>query len=138
VPDGLAGPGHGHQPHRAGEIRHVEAHLAVPSAPTSTMPECRPPAPRVAGGVPRRDRRRRRPSAERPAIALGRIDQLAVEIADGHAELALAEIPAVRIGRLEAGEVEDAEVDRSDRHIGLLAGRDVAQEFTLAVKARRG
>ena len=95
--------------------------VAVPSAPTSTMPECSATSTEVAGGVPRREAAAVTARAQRAGHALRRVDQLAVEIAELDAELALAEIPAIGIGHLEVGEVENAEIDRGDGHIGLLA-----------------
>ena len=75
--------------------------VAVPSAPTSTMPEWSATSTEVAGGVPRREAASSPPERTRAEDALRRVDQLAVEIAELDAELALAEIPAVRIGHLE-------------------------------------
>ena len=47
------------------------------------------------------------------------IDQLAVDVAPVIAEFALAEIPGFRFRRLEAREIEYAEIDRRDSDIGL-------------------
>src|SRR5690606_5954355 len=51
------------------------------------------------------------------------IDQFAVIIADLDAETPLAEIPARRIRRLEAGEVQNANIDGSHGDEGRLASR---------------
>ncbi len=59
---------------------------------------------------------------QRAGDALHAVDQIAVEIAHLQAELALAEEVARGIGRLVVREVEDADVDRRDRHARLLAG----------------
>ena len=50
------------------------------------------------------------------------VDQAAVEVAEFEAEAALAVIPLLRIGHLVVGQVEDADIDRSDGHIGVGPG----------------
>src|SRR5690606_507746 len=113
-------PGHGHDAGRAVELRDIEAdlRLAFGIELHGTGEEGdellgrrvagkRPFAAVAAGAQPPR-------GAERA------VDQPAVEVADLHAEPALAEIPAGRIGRFVAGEVEDADIDGGDRDIGLL------------------
>ena len=57
-----------------------------------------------------------------PGRALHAVDQPAVEVADLDPELALAEVMAVGVGRLEAGQVQDADIDRGDGDIGLGSG----------------
>ena len=97
-------------------------------------------------GMKRHQHRGRRRRAGRAATAvaaradgaehaLRRVDQLAVKIAELHAELPLAIEPAIRIGRLEPREVEDAEIDGGDGDIGLLAGHGRRRDRASAVKA---
>ncbi len=59
--------------------------------------------------------------AQRAALGAHAVDQAAVDVADLGAEPALAEEPVLRLGRLEAREVEDAEVGGGDRDARLLA-----------------
>ncbi len=54
------------------------------------------------------------------------VDQQPVEIADVDGELALAEEKAARVRRLVSRQIEDADVDRGDRDLGLFAGREAA------------
>ena len=63
---------------------------------------------------------------QRAGRALHAVDQHAVEVADVDGELALAEEIAARVGRLVAGEIEDADVDRGDRDLRLFARRETA------------
>ena len=123
VADAALRPGHRHHPYRAVEFGHVERHgrLAV----GADLDDARVEGDQLLG-------RRRRGEPHRPAVAAGAdlarhalhaVDQQAVEVADLHAELALAEIPVVRRRRLEAGEVEDADIDGGDGDVGLRARR---------------
>src|SRR5208282_1418575 len=71
---------------------------------------------------------------ERPAViaagmdgagrALHAVDQHAPKIANLHRQLALAEEIAARIGRLEPGQIENADIDRRDGYERLLARRE--------------
>ena len=63
---------------------------------------------------------------QRAGGALHAVDQQPVEIADVDGELALAEEIAARVRRLEPRQIEDADVDRGDRDLGLFAGREAA------------
>ncbi len=60
-------------------------------------------------------------AADRARDAFHAVDQQAVEVADVERQLALAVEIVVRIGRLEVGEVEDADVDGGDRDVGFFA-----------------
>ena len=60
--------------------------------------------------------------AQLAALGAHAVDQAAVEVADLGAEPALAEEPAFGLGRLEARQVEDADVDGGNRDARLLAG----------------
>ncbi len=62
------------------------------------------------------------PVRNRPVRAKRAVDQATVEVADFEAELALAVIPVVRRRRLVARQVENADIDRCDRHVGVLVG----------------
>ncbi len=64
---------------------------------------------------------------DRARGALHAVDEQAVEIADVDGELALAEEIVFRIGRLEAGDVEDADVDRRDRDRGFFPRREAGE-----------
>ena len=55
--------------------------------------------------------------------ALHAVDQHAPEIADLDRQLALPEEIGARVGRLEAGQIEDADIDRRDGHPRLFARR---------------
>ena len=117
----VGGPGHGHQPHRASEIRHVKTYRRRAVRPDFDDA-------RVERHQHRSCRRGAEPrgrtvaaDAQRAGHALGRVDQLAIEIAHFHAEFALAEEPAIGIGGLELGQVENAEIDCGHGDIGLLA-----------------
>ena len=116
-------PGDGGEPHRAVERRQIEGHrrlaLVVELHHAGKERERRlrrqvafEIAARVAAGM---DRARR---------ALHAVDQHAPEVADLDRELALAEEVGARVRRLEAGEVENADVDRRHRHPRLLARRE--------------
>ena len=104
-------PGDRHHAHRAVEAGHVEGDVG--DAVASELDH--------AGK--QRERRLRRQIAlevaaavaagvDRAGRALHAVDQHAVEVADLDGELALAEEIAGRVGRLEAGQVEDADIDR--------------------------
>ncbi|GJE71390.1 hypothetical protein CHKEEEPN_2936 [Methylorubrum podarium] len=62
--------------------------------------------------------------ADRAERALHAVDQVAVEVADLGAEGLLAEEVGKRVRRLVAGQVEDADIDRGQRHPRLLAGTE--------------
>ena len=96
--------------------------VALPSASSFTGPEKKATSLSV-GGLPC--------ASHAVAVAAGAqasggaeraVDQPAVEVAQFEAEPALAEIPGFRIGRLVVGQVEDADIDRSDGHIGVRCG----------------
>ena len=59
--------------------------------------------------------------ADITARSLHAVDQQAVDVADLHRQLPLAEEMLERIGRLVARQIEDAEIDGRDRDISLLA-----------------
>ena len=93
--------------------------VALPSASSFTGPEKKATSFSV-GGLPL--------GGHLGAVAAGAqlagraeraVDQAAVEVAQFEAELALAEEPGLRIGRLVVGEVEDADIDRRDHDIGV-------------------
>ena len=95
--------------------------VALPSASSFTGPEKKATSFSV-GGLPC--------AAHGVAVAAGAqpsggaeraVDQPAVEVAQFEAEPALAEIPCLRIGRLVVGQIEDADIDRRDRDIGVAA-----------------
>ena len=93
--------------------------IALPSASSFTAPEKKATSFSV-GGLPC--------AVKRGAVAAGAqfsgdaertVDQAAVEVADFKAEPALAVIARLRIWHLVVGQVEDADIDRGDRHIGV-------------------
>ena len=119
--DLVLAPGDRHDAYGACEGRDVEAHLrgAVGADADNAGIE--------------RERRLRRWRAgqfgaavaartDRPAHALHAVDQLPIEIADFCGELALTEIILVGRRRLVICEIEDADIDRGDDHMRLLAG----------------
>ena len=118
--DAVLGPGHRHDADGAVEVGHVEGdgRLAV-GADLRRCRNRRRPASRSAAALRAATAPPSPPERTVAGHALHAVDQEAVEVADLDAELALAEIPVVRRRRLEVGEVEDAEVDRGDRDIGL-------------------
>ena len=122
--DAVRRPGDRHDADGAVELRDVEAdgRLAVArrAAPGRRR---RRPASRVGGLPLHRHLRAVAAGAERAGGAERAVDQAAVEVAHLEAELALAEIPGLRIGRLVVGQVEDADVDGGDRDIGLARRR---------------
>ena len=89
-----------------------------PSASASRTPEKVATSRSVGGGA-----RKPRPAVAAGAQAAGgageAVDQPAVDVAHLDAEPALAEVVAVGVGGLEAGQVQDADVDGGDRRIGL-------------------
>ncbi len=122
-PDLVLRPGDRGEPDRAVERRQIEGHR------------------RLAVGVElhhageERERRLRRQIAFEVAArvaagvdgarrALHAVDQHAPEVADLDRELALAEEIGARVRRLEAGQVEDADVDGRHGHPRLLARRE--------------
>ena len=120
-------PRHRHHLHRAVEVGNVEidGRLAV----GADLDDAGKQRQRLL-------RRRRAFRAKAHAVAAGTnraarsrhpVDELAVEIAHLHAELALAEIPVVGRRRLVAGEIENADVDGGDRHVGLVPGHQVGE-----------
>jgi hypothetical protein len=56
------------------------------------------------------------------ARALHAVDELAIEIADLRRQPPLAEIVVIRRRRLVVGEVENADVNRGNHDLGVLAG----------------
>ena len=64
---------------------------------------------------------------DRPARALHAVDQQPVEVADLDRQLPLPEEIGGRIGRLIAGEIEDADIDRGDRHLRFFARRQAGE-----------
>ena len=82
--------------------------------------------------------------AHRAACAGRAVDQLAVKVTDLDAEAALAEVPGTGLRCLVAREIEDAHIHGSQRHIGLVASRQVGklqgcgQLLTRAHGVRRG
>src|SRR5439155_20692391 len=111
--DPVAAPGYGREPHRAVEVGQLELDLG-----------CAVGADFDDAGEQRQRRLDRRAALHRHAAGGGAVaagaqlatlrahavDQAAVDVADLGAESALAEEPVLRLGRLEAREVEDAEV----------------------------
>src|SRR5690606_32821350 len=110
-------------------LRNIEGHIRFAIRPDGDD-----------AGEQRHRRLRRRRSIESTALGIiaaaganltGRaerpIDQLAIDVAPVIAELALPEIPGVRLRRLEAREIENAEIDRRDGYIGFLALRQSGQ-----------
>ncbi len=115
-------PGDRGEPHRAVERRQVEGHrrLAV--------------VVELHDAGEQRERRLRRQIAfeiaarvaarvDGAGCALHAVDQHAPQVADLDRKLALAEEIGARVRRLEAGQVEDSDVDRRHRHPRLLARR---------------
>ena len=119
--DAVARPGHGHDADGAVELRHVEGDRRL--AVGADFDDAGIEGHQLLGGRGRGEPRSAAVAAgaDLARHALHAVDEQAVEIADLDAELALAEIPVVRRGRLEVGEVEDAEVDRGDRDEGFRA-----------------
>ena len=66
-------------------------------------------------------------AAHLAARALHAVDQLAIEIADLRSQPALAEIELIGRRRLVVGEVENADIDRGDYHLGVFAGAEPAK-----------
>ena len=64
-------------------------------------------------------------AVQRAGGAFHAVDQEAVEVANVHAELALAEEITGRVGGLEAGQVQNADIDGGDRDLGLLSRRPI-------------
>ena len=60
-------------------------------------------------------------------LALHAVDQHAPEIADLDRQLALPEEIGARVRRLEAGQIENADIDRRDGHPRLLARREAGE-----------
>ena len=120
--DGIRRPRHGHDAHCAVELRDVEVdrRLAVGIQFHRTGEESDEPFGRRAAarshGIAVATGAQASGGAERA------IDQPAVEVAQFKTEPALAEIPGFRIGCLVVGEVEDADIDRSNGHIGVRSG----------------
>ena len=120
--DGFLGPGDGHDAHGAVELRDVEVD------------------PRLAVGIEfnrageEGDQLLGRRTALRlhvgavatcPELAGGAeraVDQAAIKVADLETQHALTEEPILRIWRLVVGEIEDADIDGRDHHIGVAAG----------------
>ena len=61
------------------------------------------------------------------ARALHAVDQLPIEVADFRGQAALAEIIVVRRRRLVIGQIENADIDRGDDDLGVLAGIEPAE-----------
>ena len=64
---------------------------------------------------------------ELAARALHAVDQLPIEVADFRGHAALAEIVIVRRRRLVIGQIENADIDRGDDDLGVLAGIEPAE-----------
>ena len=119
-------PRHRHDARGAGEFRNVEIDLGGAVG-----------CDRDDAGIERERLLRRRAALQLgsriaarldlAACALHAVDQLAVEIADLRAHLALAEIVIVGRRRLVIGEVENADIDGGDHHLGVLAGVEAAE-----------
>ena len=75
--------------------------------------------------------------ADRAARALHAVEQLAVEVADLRRQAALAEVKVIRRRRLVVGQVEDADIDRRDGDLRLLAAGEAAQPDRYAQRAVR-
>src|SRR5262249_12264059 len=65
--------------------------------------------------------------AQRAAFGAHAVDQAAVEVADLAAEPPLAVEPGLGFGRLEARQIEDADVDRGERDARLFAHGEPGQ-----------
>ena len=97
--------------------------VALPSASSFTTPE-KSASGGCVGRLPSRLPLAVAADMDRAGRALHAVDQHAPEVADLDRQLALAEEIGARVRRLEAGEVEDADVDRRDGDARLLARRE--------------
>ena len=121
------GPRHRHHPRGAGELRNVEADFGGAVG-----------GDRDDAGIQRQRLLRRRAALqlgaggiaaglELAARALHAVDQLPVEVADFRGQAALAEIIVVRRRRLVIGQIENADIDRGNDDLGVLAGIEPAE-----------
>ncbi|MNI05793.1 hypothetical protein D3C73_587560 [compost metagenome] len=122
VPDAGFRPCDGHHPCRAVELRNIEGDLRLALAvqlhrtgeESDQLFLRRACLQRHAATVTARP--------QSPGRAERTIDQTAIDIADFQPQTALAEIPVVGRGRLVTGEIENANIDGRNRHIGILIG----------------
>ncbi len=123
MPELVGAPGDRHDAHGAVEVGHVEVDLGVAvgvDRDDAGIERDRLLHRRVAlqahvaAGVAAR--------AQCPALGAHAVDETTVEVADLEPHAPLGVEPILGRGRLEARQVEDAEIDGGNRDVRLLAG----------------
>ena len=131
------GPRHRHDPRGAGEFRNVKTDFG--GAVGADRDDARIERQRLlrgrralqlgAGGIAA--------GPDLAARALHAVDQLPIEVADFGGQAALAEIVVIRRRRLVVGQIENADIDRGNDDLGVLAGIEPA-EFDRDLQRRAG